>query len=301
MQSMTQLLRDLDILEPIPTHLSPRYSRDNSIKAVLLDIYGTLLISESGDIDESKITTENLKRAFEAAHIPLNTENGQHEHQILRHLLRSFTLSIQQYHKTMRENNVPFPEVDIIRIWEDVVSCAMRQRLIKKDGREHIKCLTFVFEVLSNRVYPMPGMKEIIAKFNNNNTVLGIVSNAQFYTPIIMNYFLYQSNGADYIKGIDPALQVFSYKEGVAKPEIRLYQKVQRALLEKHGIQPDECLFVGNDMYKDIYPAHKAGMKTALFAGDERSLRLRKEKPEIRNLEPDFVITKLDQLIEVIP
>lgn len=299
-QSMIQLLKELDILEPIPTGVTPHYHRDESIKAVIFDIYGTLLISESGDVDESNMTTESLRFAFDAAQIRLHADNGDEEHQILRHLLRSFTLSIKHFHKNAKEKNISFPEVDIIEIWEQVVHCAMKQHLVASDGHEHIKCLTFVFEVLSNRVYPMPGMVDVLNVMNEKGLAVGIVSNAQFYTPIIMNYFLNRQNGVDVIDGIDPALQIYSYKERIAKPETKLFQRVLAELKTQHNIRPDECLFVGNDMYKDVWPAQQMGIKTALFAGDKRSLRMRSEKAEMKNVKPDFTITELSQLTNVV-
>jgi len=300
LQSMMQLLRELDILEPIPTGLAPVFQRDESIKAVIFDIYGTLLISESGDIDESNMTIDSLKYAFKASRIQLRVSDEDEERQILHHLLRSFTLTIKQQQKVANEKKLPYPEVDIVEIWERVVQCAMNQHLIKPDGHEHIKCLTFVFEVLSNRVYPMPGMEEILSRIRGNGTVTGIVSNAQFYTPMIMNYFLFHKDGSDFIKGIDPALQIYSYKEKMAKPDPRLYQSVLDALAQRHNLKPGQCLFVGNDMYKDIFPAQKMGMKTALFAGDKRSLRLRSDMMELKGIKPDYIITSLEQLAEVI-
>src|SRR5437868_12527196 len=47
------------------------------------------------------------------------------------------------------------------------------------------------------------------------------------------------------------------------------------ALAEK-GIQPNEVLHVGSRLARDILPAKKLGMKTALFAGDRdrKSTRL---------------------------
>ena len=290
----------MDILEPIPTGVTPSYHRDDSIKAVIFDIYGTLLISESGDIDESSMTTASLKSAFDSSRIQVNADNGEEERQILRHLLRSFTLSIKQHHKMAKAQNIHFPEVNIIEIWERVVHCAMNQHLVKADGYDKIKCLTFVFEVLSNKVYPMPGMKEILSAMSKKGIAVGIVSNAQFYTPIIMNYFLYHKNGDDNIEGIDPHLQIFSYKEKVAKPETLLFQRVLQPLEFKHNIKPHECLFVGNDMYKDVWPAQQMGIKTALFAGDKRSLRLRTENQELENVKPDFTITELSQLTSVV-
>ncbi|MEQ8837627.1 MAG: HAD family hydrolase, partial [Lacipirellulaceae bacterium] len=62
-------------------------------------------------------------------------------------------------------------------------------------------------------------------------------------------------------------------------------------------ITPAETLYVGNDMRNDIWPAAKVGFKTALFAGDERSLRLREDEPNRdQRPEPDAVVTELDQL-----
>jgi putative hydrolase of the HAD superfamily len=37
-------------------------------------------------------------------------------------------------------------------------------------------------------------------------------------------------------------------------------------------------------------------MKTALFAGDERSLKWRRDDKRCKNLSPDLVITELQQL-----
>jgi putative hydrolase of the HAD superfamily len=42
------------------------------------------------------------------------------------------------------------------------------------------------------------------------------------------------------------------------------------------------------------------GFKTALFAGDARSLRLRENQPKCQNLFADIVITDLLQLLNYI-
>ena len=62
--------------------------------------------------------------------------------------------------------------------------------LIKRTGTESLADTIMVFEILSNKVSPMPGMKEVLEELKSKGIPLGIVSNAQFYTPIIMNYFL---------------------------------------------------------------------------------------------------------------
>jgi putative hydrolase of the HAD superfamily len=50
-------------------------------------------------------------------------------------------------------------------------------------------------------------------------------------------------------------------------------------------------------MLKDIWPATRLGFKTALFAGDRRSLRLREDDERCRVLQPDLVIDQLEQLV----
>ena len=65
---------------------------------------------------------------------------------------------------------------------------------------------------------------------------------------------------------------------------------------EARGIAPDETVYVGNDMLNDIGPAHKVGFRTALFAGDARSLRRRENDPVCAGVKPDFIVSHLQQV-----
>ncbi|MDZ7774545.1 MAG: HAD hydrolase-like protein [Bacteroidales bacterium] len=80
-------------------------------------------------------------------------------------------------------------------------------------------------------------------------------------------------------------------------PDSYLYKSIIPNLKNKYGLEPQEALFIGNDMLNDVYAANKAGFKTALFAGDKRSLRWRKDR--IGSLKPDYV-TELQQLNRII-
>jgi len=46
-------------------------------------------------------------------------------------------------------------------------------------------------------------------------------------------------------------------------------------------------------MLNDIQPSGELGFRTALFAGDERSLRLREGDRRVENVSPDLIITDL--------
>lgn len=298
MESIEQLLIDLPKLEPIQTGTQPVFHKDESIKAVVFDIYGTLLISSSGDVEEAEMSVKNLEEAFRAGNIQVIPSEGDIA---LQHILHDFEYTIDICHREAKKNQVPFPEIDVLSIWEIVLLHARRKNLISFNGEANVMEMTCMFEFLSNKVYPMPGFKETIERINQKRMPLGIVSNAQFYTPVLMNYFL--GRGVRIIEEIepfDPELTVYSYKLGVGKPEISLFNELLPVLKNKYKLKPKEVLFVGNDMLKDIYTSSRAGFKTALFAGDKRSLRLRSDDKRVKGLNPDFIITDLKQIFEII-
>jgi putative hydrolase of the HAD superfamily len=102
---------------------------------------------------------------------------------------------------------------------------------------------------------------------------LGILSNAQFYTPIDLTLYLRDQTGNeidDMGELFDPELIFYSFEYAMAKPSRLLFRKLFDALYELQ-VLPSQTVFVGNDLAADIRPAGEAGMKTALFTGDDQS------------------------------
>ena len=297
MEYIKNLLASAEPLNPIPTNVRPDYRKDSSIKAVIFDIYGTLLISSSGDIDQAEISAKNLELALNSSNIEIVDKSIT----ALEHILYDFEYTIKICHQEAKKKAVSYPEIDILSIWEIVLLHARRKKLVQFNGEANIMRMTCVFELLSNRTYPMPGMFETIKRLNEGGIPIGIVSNAQFYTPIVMNYYLSQKLGLDEeVNFFDKELTVFSYKLGIGKPDTKLFDELIPVLKKKYKLEPEQVLFVGNDMLKDIYTSNKIGFKTALYAGDKRSLRIREDREETKGLKPDFVITGLSQLFEII-
>lgn len=286
-------------LQPIPTNFCANLKSDSSekIKAVIFDIYGTLLISSSGDIDQASLNIENLCTAMEAGGFDVSVCSVT----TCNFLLEQLQEQIKKQHKELNSKGKPFPDVDIFKVWRGMFEAAQNKGLLKISGNESWADTIMVFELLSNRVYPMPGMKKALLDIKEMGLPIGIVSNAQFYTPIIMNYFLtgnFSSN--QHINFFDPELSVYSYKELRAKPDTALFDKLIPVLNNKYNIEPQETIFIGNDMLKDIYTAKQSGLRTVLFAGDERSLRLREDDERVKGLFPDFIINDLKQITSII-
>lgn len=266
---------------PIPTAMSFSGHRLAGIQCVMFDVYGTLFISESGDIGM-------LKRSLaESGQVSaLLTEFGIARD--AKAVLEAFFAEIDHTHVRMKKAGVPFPEVCIDDIWMSVLGTSDRGEARDFAAR---------FEMIVNPVYPMPHLAEVFKKLKENKVRMGIVSNAQFYTPLLFQWFL---GGTLEHLGFDRDLLVWSYRKGMAKPDKRLFAHAASRLAVV-GILPENVLYLGNDMKNDIYPAAAQGFRTALFAGDERSLRLREDIPHLRDLVPDAVLTDLAQLFLILP
>ncbi len=279
-------------LDPVPTGTVPDTRPLPGIRAVLFDIYGTLVISASGDISLAQEQDHEaaLREAFAAAGIPLKNHSAP-----LTPRLHSAILAAQD---ARRRDGVDIPEVEIREVWDSIIK-RLRNDGILSGAPVHPAqrdALAIEYECRANPVWPMPGFRETLAELRGRGLVLGIVSNAQFYTPLMMEAFLGAPLDA---LGFDPDLCVYSFAEREGKPSARLYEKLA-ACLRARGIAPRESLYTGNDQRNDIRPAHDTGFRTALFAGDKRSLRLREDDPHCAGVRPDRVLTGLAQLPELL-
>ena len=277
MMDKKSVQRHLHLLAPRPTSLEPRGTLKEKVKCVLFDIYGTLFISGSGDIG---LADKNSPKIEEINHL-LTRHTIRKSPQIL---LDEFYHAIKTRHQELRNAGVDFPEVNIDRIWMKVLST---------DDIRIVRQFAVEFELIVNPVYPMPNLGKMLSACRQRNKLMGIISNAQFYTPHLFEWFL-DLDVKDL--GFDPEFVFYSYRFEVAKPSPVLF-RIAAEKLKARGIPPSRVLYLGNDMLNDIYPAKSSEFQTALFAGDKRSLRLRSDDRRCKNLNADLVITDLIQLI----
>jgi FMN phosphatase YigB (HAD superfamily) len=94
-------------------------------------------------------------------------------------------------------------------------------------------------------------------------------------------------------------LRALSFETGAKKPSDRLFESLVKGL-ENRGISPHETLHVGSRIAQDVAPAKKAGMRTALFAGDKASLCATPEQLKDPKCRPDVLMTELTQILDVV-
>ncbi len=290
-------IRDLSSqMDPIPTEQDARLQTLTSIHCVAFDFYGTMFLSGVGDIgiDEEQ-SSENLYQFQEAL---LDTGFDVTSDRTSKQGLIEFDRAVREYKEQKRSQGIDHPEPDIVFIWHEVLNKLIENRQIEGSlSREVAQRFAIEYEFRFNSIWPVSDLMETIASLHRRRFILGIISNSQFYTPLAFKA-LTNRDIAD--TGFDRDLLVWSYQASVKKPSIDLYERFVTALKQKHNLQPEQVLYVGNDMLKDIMPASKLGMKTALFAGDARSLKLRPDDPHCKGIEPDIIVTELSQITDCV-
>lgn len=276
---------------PKPGPVSPKIFRLTAVRAVIFDVYGTLFQSAVGEIS-LHFDTDPVAPFREL----VETAGAEMDEGRVTELTGRYYEKIGEVHESRRALNVEYPEVDVITIWHGLCE-EFPELIIDSEGDRFSRArrLALLYELAANPVDPMPGAAETLRSLRDRGQFLGVISNAQFYTPLLFRPLL---GGSPEELGI--ALAIWSYEEGEAKPSDRLYSKAVSWFSKAYGLEAHQLLMVGNDMRNDVVPAAAVGMRTALFGGDRRSLRLRGENKELSGVSPDVVLTDLRQLNEVV-
>ncbi len=231
-----------------------------AIKGILFDLYGTLIDIET---DES---IEEIYRGI--AHYL--TYQGVYVH---RGEVRD------RYYQIMKEQkeacSEEFPEIDVEAIWGEF----LRQEGIEgaPARRKLAPILAHLYRGISRkRLRLYPDVKRVLDELRQSYR-LAIISDAQ---PC---YALPEMKAVGLDDYFDPV--IISGQYGFRKPDQRLTAKA----LDSMNLTPSEVIFVGNDMYRDIYGASRLGIKTILVESNQG------EKYHEQTM-PDFIARRFEDV-----
>ena len=222
--------------------IPPRPASWAQYKAVVFDIYGTIMTSPTQEIDEPNPAMDGLMQAILEHHGYEPPESPTEE-------LRD---AIKRRHEASPHE---FPEIDIREIWTEILGV--------DPFNVDLTDLVNSIESECRPVQPMPGAANFIRRLAHSGVTLGLLSNGQCNT-------LRSLGGIT--EFFSPDLTILSYEHGVGKPSRYLFELL-RDRLAVNGVKPEECLYIGNDPIKDIVPAAELGFKTGLFTGHPDSVR----------------------------
>lgn len=230
-------------------------------KIVLFDIYGTLLAPHVGDLQQQmEGDRERQSFVYTARRLGFSDAVG-------RRWADAFFRQVEAELTQCSAVGIQRGEVLIENIWRSLLLEAGAD-LSKVPPR----AAALYREMLANPVALFAGVKAALSSLKECGMLLGVASNAQFYTPLIMARLL----GTAPESFFAAKWTFFSYRLGFAKPDPHFFRLVRTCVL-RAGYQPRDVLMVGNDPANDIHCAALHGLQTVLFdpqggAGRSRSL-----------------------------
>ena len=245
------------------------------IKAILFDIYGTLIDVQSDEYSQS--TYEQISRYLEYKHIYISADqlNWFYHEEFARRLGQepARPASMDDFKKFVKDNPRAYPEDDIRDVFKTILTRCCK---VKQADLEHMSTdLSHLFRSATRRrMFIYPTIKHGLIVLGEKYR-LGIVSNAQeAFTPEELDLY-----------GLRELFDtiVLSSQVRLKKPNPGIFQ----AALEKMAIAPHEAVFVGNDLTADIMGAAAVGMWT-IFIG--------RSSFSIAGVSPDATIAAPDPM-----
>jgi len=280
--------------EAVPTGDPPCLRPLPTVRAVLFDLYGTLLLNAVDRAKDSQALRN--RRCFRDA---LRASGFLIRDEASIAVIDRFRETKRARAATLRTPQNPFPEQDVRDLLRLLLEEPLTRREIVPPAQPPefaIARLAVEYFCRAERVWPMPGSLELLTYLRRRRIPCGIVSNAQWFAPWYFEAILGATPAA---LGIAPSLTAWSFEHGSRKPDLRLFQVALQPLQDRLGISPCETLYVGNDLSRDIAPAAQLGMQTAHLVADKRS-RVVHPHDGLAAARPDVVLTEFVQLIDLL-
>ncbi len=212
-----------------------------SLRAVLFDVYGTLL--EIGPApDDAEALWQGLVASSLGVSAPLS----------FLAFGAACEQSVARRHALVRSQGIAWPEVD----WPSVVAEALPDfhRLAPAAREAFLLRQMRLLRTLRLRA----GSGPVLHALSRTGAALGIVSNAQAYSRRELADAL--APEALSLASFDPDLCFWSYQHGFSKPDPHVF-RILTARLEARGIAPHEILMIGDRLDNDVIPARAHGWR----------------------------------------
>ena len=224
-----------------------------AIKAILFDLYGTLIDIET---DESM---EGIYRTI--------------AHYLTYHGINLHRWEVRdRYYRIMKQQKEAcgeaYPEIDVEAIWNEFL---MQEGIRSSLHRgQQAKVIAHIYRGVSrNRLQLYPDVKRVLDELQKKYR-LALISDAQscYALPEIQAVGL-----ENYFESI-----VISSRYGFRKPDARLFQQT----LDDMKLGPAEVIWIGNDMFRDIYGAKALGIKNIFFDSNQGAKSYEDVAPDYR-------------------
>ena len=239
------------------------------IRALIFDVNGTLI-----DIE----TDEGLEEIYRTIGHFL-TYQGIFLH---RGEVRDLYFQIMQQQRA--KSTETFAEWDAVEVWREFLhnKASDYTRSLPPEKREQLPLFLAELHrgIARKRLRLYPQVQETLDQLRSHYS-LAVVSDAQ------SAYAVPELSAVGLLKYFDPIIVSGDY--GYRKPDARLFQKALDAL----QVRPEQALFLGNDLYHDIFGAQQVGMKAIFISYNQGNT-------SNQTISPDYTISRFADLPQAV-
>ncbi len=286
----------------VPVKARPSLARLPGVRAVMWNVYGTLLAIPLGDLvfehPQAFVMSIALEKTIQEFKMwpSMSRKPGQPSE-----YMAQVYAQVLAEQRTIPGNTERHPEASAERLWEAII-----KRLVQKDYtwdtvrlgslNELARKVAYFFHASLQGTACQEGAAAAMRHVAAAGLAQGLLADGQCFTTLQLARGLKRQGGAP---ALSEGMVFLSHEYGGRKPSERLFRKTREALAAK-GFAPEEVLHVGSRVTQDVMPARRAGMRTALYAGDKTSLQATAEQLRDPAGRPDVLLTDLAQIAEVV-
>lgn len=276
------------------------------VRAVMWNVYGTLLAVPGGELWFEHPTDFVTDAAFDKTiqEFKMWQSMSRKPGAPAAYMRELYTKALTAL-KMAGSGGEKYPEVQSERVWDDIVK-KLGQKEYTFDViqygpvTEFVRKVAYFYHASIQGYGAYPGAADALRMTAEAGRVQGLLADGQVFTPAqLLKAIREQDPGFDVGAYFPPDLRFLSAERKARKPSDTIFRAAVEALTAR-GLKPADVLHVGSSIARDIAPAKKHGMRTALFAGDKASLAATAEQLKDPATRPDVLLTELPQIADVI-
>lgn len=238
------------------------------IKGLLFDLNGTLI-----DI----LTNEEDFRTYQVTANFLDYYGIQITPEHLKE--KYFAINRRQ----RKEKNEKFPEFDVVKIFYEIIDSHIKKENQPTEEMKYSLAETSskVFRAAARHKLSLyDGVWDLLQIFKEKYQMAALSDGQKIWAEREL-----KSCALDELLSFVLVSSDFGYR----KPDLRLFETA----VKKMGLAPEEILFVGNDMYRDVYGAKNANLKCVFFKSNQGD-------QQFHGAEADYIIYNFRELVNAI-
>lgn len=289
--------------ETEPAKATPYLAPLDGIKAVVWNVYGTLLTISDGQL---------LLRHPQAIRMQVAMEKTIHEFNMWASMTRRpgqpWEYFLPKYNDAVEQATLAggcqkgdFPEVNSAQVWAKLLELLSRKEYEYDEDRygdwdEYAEKVAYFFQLCLQGCQGAKSALQSVTAVAEAGLQQGLLAEAQPYTLAqLLQGLERQGRLPPLAKLFAPGCLIQTYELGVRKPSLSLYRQCRERFGEL-DIAPEQILYVSSRVAEDLAVAKQQGFRTALFAGDKLSLKATAAECKDPATKPDRLITNLNQI-----